>query len=531
MIEAIADRGAFLDRPTRRWMVRRWRAELDRDAEQVARLDVAPERARLPAQWREVVEGAGEVLRGWNEHGKEAHDRVLAALVEGFDRVDWEMRSAEEHPRHTPIARAFQRAGEVSPLEFLNLAPVLLERVNREVPGGGYVLRALQNAITGMGRAEDELSAQVVKNLVLERWSQSLEARVVEWERTTLQRGLARIAEDLRRKQEAVASLRNQLGLELAYAGFGLDWSEGLFHAGAWAALDSYAAMVDQNTSLRRLAEQLGRYEGDRGAVQLETGALTRADPRRRLLRAGRSEVRGIHLGDELDRLTAGDLALLADPDTEMVFYLRFLEKRLLTYEMEGREVYSPRASAERAREVARPREKGPIILCLDTSGSMAGEPELVAKTLCLALLRVALREHRPCWAISFSGSNDLHEQELTALPASLPALLRFLASSFRGGTDPAPALDATLHRLETTTYRRADVLWVSDGIFAVPEASLSRVAAVKAGHDARFHVLLIGEGSPPPFTDVCWRWSAGSSFASGAVQLVEEVAVRSRAP
>ncbi len=509
-------------------MVGRWAAELARDAAASGRLEAHPERDQVPLHWQEVTRGACEVLRGWDAADAQARDRVLGALVDGFDRVDWEMRASVDHPRHTLVARDFERAAQEPPLVFAARAGELLARVNAEVPGGTYSMRPVQDAVEALELLPDEVYASVLCALVLERWAQFLDARVVEWEREALTRGLAQIAEDLRRKQQAVAALTNQLGLELAYAGFGMDWSAGLFAPGVWNALDELARLVEANSTLRRLADVLGRYEESRDRVEQEVGQRTRPDAHRRLLRGGRSEVRGIHLGDELDRLTAGDLALLADPDLEMVFYLRYLEKRLLTYEMEGRETYAPRTEDEHTPRANRPREKGPIILCLDTSASMSGEPELVAKTLCLALLRVALREHRPCWAISYSSTVDLREHELTRLPESLPALLRFLATSFRGGTDPVPALEATLRRLETTAWSRADVLWVSDGVFVVPDALLGRVARLKLTHDARFHVLLIGDGAAPPFADVTWRWSSGSNFATGAVQLVENVAVRS---
>lgn len=511
--------------------MRRWLAEVRGDTAVAGQLELLPEVATIPGQWREVVDAACEVLRGWRDAPPEAHQRVVGALVDGFDRLDWDMRASPENPRASVLARDVERAATEPPLVFAARAPALFARIVAEVPGASYAIGPVLGAIEALETVTDELHASVVQTLAWERWSQHLEARTAEWERAVLLRGLARIAEDLRRKQQAVAALRNQLGLELVYAGFGLDWTEGLFQPGVWATLDELAGLVEQNASLRRLADVLGRYEESRGQLELEEARDNRARPQQRLLRGGRSEVRGIHLGDELDRLTAVDLALLADPDLEMVFYLRFLEKRLLTYEMEGRETYAPRATDPRPRRVNRPREKGPILLCLDTSGSMTGEPELVAKTLCLALLRVALREERPCWAISFSSTPDLREHELTRLPENLPALLRFLATSFRGGTDPVPALEACLLRLETTTWSRADVLWVSDGIFVVPDPVLARVRALQATHDARFHVLLIGEGTPPPFTDVCWRWSSGTAFGTGAVQLVNDVWARSQLP
>ena len=54
--------------------------------------------------------------------------------------------------------------------------------------------------------------------------------------------------------------------------------------------------------------------------------------------------------------------------------------------------------------EIRPAAELGPIILCLDTSGSMRGAREVVAKALALECLRGAHRQSRPCYLYAFSG-------------------------------------------------------------------------------------------------------------------------------
>ena len=50
-------------------------------------------------------------------------------------------------------------------------------------------------------------------------------------------------------------------------------------------------------------------------------------------------------------------------------------------------------------------RPKGPMIVCLDTSGSMAGKPEKIAHSLLIKLLEIADRQRRNCFLIAFSVS------------------------------------------------------------------------------------------------------------------------------
>ena len=47
-------------------------------------------------------------------------------------------------------------------------------------------------------------------------------------------------------------------------------------------------------------------------------------------------------------------------------------------------------------------QEKGPVIICIDTSGSMNGEPEDIAKSLSLFILLECIKEKRSCYIISF---------------------------------------------------------------------------------------------------------------------------------
>lgn len=58
-------------------------------------------------------------------------------------------------------------------------------------------------------------------------------------------------------------------------------------------------------------------------------------------------------------------------------------------------------------QEIRPAAEMGPIILCLDTSGSMRGAREVVAKALALECMRGAHRQQRPCYLYAFSGPGE----------------------------------------------------------------------------------------------------------------------------
>ena len=124
---------------------------------------------------------------------------------------------------------------------------------------------------------------------------------------------------------------------------------------------------------------------------------------------------------------------------------------------------WSVRRRRSRRPTVQRGNE-GPILAVIDTSGSMHGLPETVAKALVLEALRTAHAERRHCRLYSFSGPGQVVEHELALSPEGVGSLLSFLGFSFGGGTDPTDVISRVLRQLQEGKWAKADVLFVSDG-------------------------------------------------------------------
>ena len=127
------------------------------------------------------------------------------------------------------------------------------------------------------------------------------------------------------------------------------------------------------------------------------SGDLSRALPAE-LYRLARRRRAG-EAGDEADGSSAPS-ELVTDP-ARMLFMARRLERALLSYERAGWTDDLPTRVLER-QELRPAAEQGPILLCLDTSGSMQGEPEAVAKAVALEAARAALRQGRRCVLFAF---------------------------------------------------------------------------------------------------------------------------------
>src|SRR5439155_8967047 len=102
------------------------------------------------------------------------------------------------------------------------------------------------------------------------------------------------------------------------------------------------------NPKLRRLAALVGRMREQALAL------------RRRPFERASEEIYEVTLGRDLERLLPPELTALHHPLLRRDFARRLVEGRLLSYAVRGEE-----------------RGRGPMIVCLDGSGSMAGDKEI----------------------------------------------------------------------------------------------------------------------------------------------------------
>src|SRR5690606_9820024 len=97
------------------------------------------------------------------------------------------------------------------------------------------------------------------------------------------------------------------------------------------------------------------------------------------------------------------ELALLADPETSILFDLKYVESRLMCFDMQGIQRVQQHHHKEELRSVEEAAKQGPMVICVDTSGSMSGMPETVAKAVALFIAGKARQQKRACYLINFS--------------------------------------------------------------------------------------------------------------------------------
>lgn len=293
--------------------------------------------------------------------------------------------------------------------------------------------------------------------------------------------------------------------------GRGWDFSCGVLRHTGWLDLLRLRKLIEQLPQLREIVRALGRLhaaQDDESVAQRILAPVRRLELERREVRTPLipAEMRGLERSGDIARMLPIEALMLGHRTLRMLWHARRSERALLTYRVEGVEL----ARVQREREVLaeieakRPRpERGPIVAVVDTSGSMNGLPGQVAKAVVLEALRTAHEEKRRCFLYAYSGPGQLLEHELDLSQDGLGRLLEFLGFAFGGGNDEAGMMGKVLARLKKENWKKADVVFVSDGEWPAPAAL---IAAVKCAREegVRFHGVQIGNQGRTGLHAVC---------------------------
>lgn len=283
------------------------------------------------------------------------------------------------------------------------------------------------------------------------------------------------------------------------------EWTEARRIGGLLERLPALAQFID-GVGRRQLAahQPLAR------TVRPETQAPERAAPQPTDDDERHPEptaVDGVHRSRTLARMTGSESLNLTHPVLRRLWRARFAEAQLLTYDDRARTPRPnprPRPDGAAARAHDAPLGHGPLIVCLDTSGSMQGAPENVAKACVLQALRSAHAGDRACQLLAFGGPGELLERPLTRTAAGLDALLDLMGQAFDGGTDVQTPIERAVEQVQQQGWQDADVLIVSDGEFGLTPATLAQLRQAKERLGLRVHGILIGDRETIGLVEIC---------------------------
>lgn len=248
---------------------------------------------------------------------------------------------------------------------------------------------------------------------------------------------------------------------------FGQGNQGGQQHMASPNAKKQLAEKLVNNEHLQKIAELAGKMQ------------RTALDKQRVKSRHGVDEVADIMIGDDLSRLVPAEMMKLAHPSLKLLFKKNYLEKQLMQYRIRGNEKQA----------------RGPLIVCIDESGTMKGQRDVWAKAAAMALLTIAQKQKRKYMMIHFDQNVQRVDRfEKKADPLEIIDAISHFTS---GGTEFEEPLNQAVQAIAGEQfYKSADIVFITDGDAAVSEKFVETFNMAKKLANFEVISVLIGPGT-----------------------------------
>ena len=261
-----------------------------------------------------------------------------------------------------------------------------------------------------------------------------------------------------------------------------------------------------ENIYLRSIPESLKKL-----ALLIGRAGEDVTETRGRFSVASKSDIEGITVGNNLSALLPSELVLLSEKATQDVFFMNFAEKRLQVF-----------ASASQASRPDKHKD-GPVIICVDESSSMSGEPLQVAIQLAYAVTIIAKRRHMEVLIVAYSNSHKM--MRVDSLGKDRSELLEFLSNVSMGGNNENAMFEWLFQDIMPgeKKFDTADILCISDFGWVAIDDSVKRLIDEQKSSGMKFYGLNIGGAfggwhdlddfgllGPMDVCDSLWEYSDG---------------------
>lgn len=350
-----------------------------------------------------------------------------------------------------------------------------------------------------------------------DQWQQSIEKSIYQYQMLLIEESRDELIQMLKERHENLEALNELVDTELLNdVGRLWDLSRSKLTHIDISLLKRFAKNLAKNKEIVTIANQLGRL------------ALAEVTPKKTLQQYETwvlddkyqdnvpDEMQGVSYSNEISRMLQTEVINLTFPELEIVFYKRYLERHLLTYQYQGADQqYKKQTHYQKENNQQGDEMGGPFIVCIDSSGSMQGTPELTAKSICYALTQIAFSQNRSCFLMIFSS--EVVTFQVTK-DTTLSTLLTFLSASFRGGTDLKPVIEQSLTLMKQGEFKNADLLVISDFIAQKLPSVLALEVQKLKNKKNRFHAITLSSQGNPQLMGVfdhIWKYSSflGASF------------------
>lgn len=229
---------------------------------------------------------------------------------------------------------------------------------------------------------------------------------------------------------------------------------------------------IKNNEQLRRIMELAGKYR-----------RVAQGNQKKKSIH-GIDDIIGVVLDGDVGRLLPHELGMLTTPEFELDAMRRLIEKQSMCREYRGVEKIG----------------RGGIIVVVDESGSMSGEPIAQAKAFALAMCWIAKHQNRHIALVGFSGGREGNRLLLPPNKWDESKLLEWLVHFYSGGT----SCDCPCEELPKTYYpefltggmkrTKTDLIIITDALVHLPTETEKSFNKWRLDEKIKCVTMLIGQ-------------------------------------
>lgn len=251
----------------------------------------------------------------------------------------------------------------------------------------------------------------------------------------------------------------------------------------------THKELREMGDDFKHIVDEMGRNKGIKDVLKKLGKGQYEADDKKenKVAKTNKNEIFGINKSNDLARMLSSELVNLEDENLKYLFYAKYLENNLMTYEIKGENEFEKDEIKDKITN------KGPIVVCLDTSGSMKGNPLQRAKALVLAIVKILQKENRNLHIIIF-GAKEQYEEFEVNIEREIVETIKFLKKGYDGGTDFETPLKRAMELIENSgEYKKADILMVTDGACKLSFTFKKKIREEKERLNFKIYTVICG--------------------------------------
>lgn len=387
------------------------------------------------------------------------------------------------HQRLGYAARDIKRAYQFAPNMRGNEWKTLVSKVSEELGDYGFDKKFMENLLDKDGALEPQKWNKLIVD-----WTTALQLKLERQDFEGENKTEPQLFKALEATDKDVENfIVNSHITDMEAFEQTVNLMQGIWSRSEYERLQPIIRRMKRYPSIEKVVNKMGRVTDEDGnrCIPITTGSSQKLD------HSSGSDIEGITTSRQLNSLMPTELAFYSDEQLSDIFWHRYMQGALQSFRYQSN-LAKP---VHRLAPNINAKSRGPMIVCVDTSSSMNGEPMNIAQSLLARVVWMAYRQRRRCYLIYYSERIKTVDLQLNDWN------INDLKTISNGGTDATEMLKEVFRLLNTDeSYMAADVLWISD--FIVPDVSSQLLEQLNdfRKSDTRFYGYQIGDN------DTIWR-------------------------